>query len=99
MGKCSVFSCHFHSSKTNGIKFFSFPSENTQCFNEWKIYCNNGENWNPTKYSTICCCHFDTDSFQNRPDIKKLKAGAVPSKPYCKQLENKKEIGKYLFIN
>lgn len=79
MPTCSVTGCLNRHEKKSGFSFYSFPSNNNLILDKWILYCNKGESWIPKKSSKICGRHFEENCFQDRPDIRRLKDGMIPS--------------------
>lgn len=78
MPTCSVTGCLDRHEKKSGYSFYSFPTKNNLVLEKWILYCKKGD-WIPKKSSKICGRHFEEDCFQDRPDIRRLKDGVIPS--------------------
>lgn len=79
MPSCAVFECSNRHEKHLGFSFYSFPFKKNIALEKWICFCNRGEFWIPNKNNKICGRHFEDKCFQNRPDIKRLVDGAIPT--------------------
>lgn len=79
MPTCSVIGCLNRHEKKSGFSFYSFPFKQALVLKKWIRFCNRGETWLAKKSHTVCGRHFEEQYFQDRPDIRRLKDGAIPT--------------------
>ncbi|XP_017853778.2 LOW QUALITY PROTEIN: zinc finger protein 252 [Drosophila busckii] len=76
---CAVVNCSYKYVRSDSLSFHRFPFRRKDLLQQWQDFTLRGNDWIPSKWSSVCSRHFLDSDFSKIKGRKTLKKNAVPT--------------------